>query len=183
MVSSYECRGFTWTLQGQTFTTNVMTIPLGGCGMVLGVQWLDTLGNILWNFNQLRMEFVYQGHKMALRGTTNSEIQWLEGKKLKRMQGKKLNKEVNRVDLSSLKVGDCPGTLLNMVVHELPKERMQFQLQEYEDVIATNTTLLLEKEHEHQIVFKPGKELYIGLTTVVNDIPEGGSIVTKIQVV
>ncbi|GJS25500.1 retrotransposon-related protein [Tanacetum coccineum] len=36
MLSTSTCRGFTWTLQGQNFTSDVMLLPLGGCDMVLG---------------------------------------------------------------------------------------------------------------------------------------------------
>ncbi|GKD69912.1 reverse transcriptase [Tanacetum coccineum] len=38
-------------------------IDCGGCEMVLGVQWLATLGDIVCNFLKLRMEFIYQGRK------------------------------------------------------------------------------------------------------------------------
>lgn len=30
-------------------------IPLGGCDTVLGVQWLRTLGPVLWDFDKLYM--------------------------------------------------------------------------------------------------------------------------------
>ncbi|GKC27067.1 reverse transcriptase [Tanacetum coccineum] len=39
MVSEYMCKGFEWTIQGITYKTGVMIIPLGSCDMVLGVQW------------------------------------------------------------------------------------------------------------------------------------------------
>lgn len=42
----YVCRKFTWRLQGTEFCTDVLLIPLGSCDMVLGVQWLSTLGTI-----------------------------------------------------------------------------------------------------------------------------------------
>nr|GEW71863.1 reverse transcriptase [Tanacetum cinerariifolium] len=63
LLSVSECKGFTWKLKGETFVTDVMLLPLGGCDMVLGIQWLSTLGDIKSNFKDLRMEFVYNNKK------------------------------------------------------------------------------------------------------------------------
>ncbi|XP_074300862.1 uncharacterized protein LOC141632195 [Silene latifolia] len=38
---------FSWQLQGETFQTDIMLVPLGTCDMVLGVQWLSSLGPVL----------------------------------------------------------------------------------------------------------------------------------------
>ena len=46
--------------------------------MVLGIQWLDELGIqwpielglILWDFKNLKIEFIVDGRKFVLRGTT-----------------------------------------------------------------------------------------------------------------
>ncbi|GJV13448.1 reverse transcriptase [Tanacetum coccineum] len=38
LTSSFMCKNFKWTLQGLTFMTDMMIIPLGGCEMVLEVQ-------------------------------------------------------------------------------------------------------------------------------------------------
>ncbi|OMP06305.1 Retroviral aspartyl protease [Corchorus olitorius] len=62
------CKNLPWTLQGSVFVTDVLLLPLGSCDMVLGVQWLETLGDINWNFKELRMEFVVNGKKFMLRG-------------------------------------------------------------------------------------------------------------------
>lgn len=35
--------------------------------MVLGIQWLITLGDIVWNFWQLKLEFTLMGQKVSLR--------------------------------------------------------------------------------------------------------------------
>nr|GEY42794.1 reverse transcriptase [Tanacetum cinerariifolium] len=43
IVSTLICKQFTWQLQGETFVTDSMLVPLGGYEMVLGVQWLATL--------------------------------------------------------------------------------------------------------------------------------------------
>ena len=38
--------------------------------MVLGIQWLAELGLILWDFKNLKMEFIIDGRKFVLKGTT-----------------------------------------------------------------------------------------------------------------
>ncbi|KAG8371220.1 hypothetical protein BUALT_Bualt13G0064900 [Buddleja alternifolia] len=65
--SSYICKGFSWKMQGVQFTADLMTIPLGGCDMVLGVQWLVTMEDINWNFSQLKMAFTAGNKKIVLR--------------------------------------------------------------------------------------------------------------------
>lgn len=80
MISNFMCRGFTWTLQGHTFMSDVLILLMGVCEMVLGIQWLATLGNIQWNFEELSMEFVYKGKKIALRGSTQPVLKWMSGK-------------------------------------------------------------------------------------------------------
>jgi len=64
----YLCRKFTWRLQGTEFCADVLLISLGSCDMVLGVQWLSTLGTIQWNFKTLRMEFFCGNKRHVLRG-------------------------------------------------------------------------------------------------------------------
>ncbi|GKF53365.1 hypothetical protein Tco_0160275, partial [Tanacetum coccineum] len=47
------------------------------CELVLGIKWLSTLGTIQWNFQELRIEFIFQGKKVVLRGTNQSELTWM----------------------------------------------------------------------------------------------------------
>ncbi|GKD40197.1 reverse transcriptase, partial [Tanacetum coccineum] len=63
MISQYKVYDFKWSIQGYQFKTDVMLLPLGGGEMVLGIQWLSTLGNIQWNFHELVMKFMYEGQK------------------------------------------------------------------------------------------------------------------------
>nr|GEW87392.1 hypothetical protein [Tanacetum cinerariifolium] len=75
------------------------------CDMVLGVQWLSTLGDIKMNFQELMMEFKYQGRKVALRGTRKSCLGWMEGSK----------DLAQPAQLSSMVLYVYPSTALNMV--------------------------------------------------------------------
>ncbi|GKC64942.1 retrotransposon-related protein [Tanacetum coccineum] len=78
MICKYMCKGFTWKCRDVEIQSDVMIIPLGGCEMVLGIQWLASRGNILTNFKELKMEFKYKGKRVLLRGTPKSEIQWMQ---------------------------------------------------------------------------------------------------------
>ena len=37
--------------------SDMFSLPLGGCDVVLGAQWLRTLEPILWDFAELWMQF------------------------------------------------------------------------------------------------------------------------------
>ena len=41
---------------------------LGGVDVVLGVQWLQSLGTITFNFQELFMKFSMEGKEVELRG-------------------------------------------------------------------------------------------------------------------
>ncbi|GJZ77167.1 reverse transcriptase [Tanacetum coccineum] len=58
VATTSECKQFKWQLQGVTFCSDVMLLPLVCCDMILGIQWLSTLGDIKCNFKELRMEFM-----------------------------------------------------------------------------------------------------------------------------
>nr|GEX43961.1 hypothetical protein [Tanacetum cinerariifolium] len=80
LISSTMYSNFTWSLQGEKFTTSAMLLPLGGCEMVLGKEWLSTLGDTSCNFKDLRMSFRYNNKVLTLKGTQKATIQWMEGK-------------------------------------------------------------------------------------------------------
>ncbi|KAH0655282.1 hypothetical protein KY285_030164 [Solanum tuberosum] len=63
-----------WLLQGAEFTADFLLLPLGCCGVVLGVQWLLTLGDIKMNFTNLTMKLWYKGRKHLLRGAGNQVL-------------------------------------------------------------------------------------------------------------
>ena len=55
-------------IQGQTFFVQLHVQPLGGCDLVLGTQWLNTLGIINWDFKHLTMGFQYGSNQIVLQG-------------------------------------------------------------------------------------------------------------------
>eukprot|EP00253_Pinus_taeda_P007411 PITA_07411 len=49
-------------------TSPMLSIPMGGVDVVLGVQWLQPLGTISFNFQELFMKFSAEGKEVELRG-------------------------------------------------------------------------------------------------------------------
>ncbi|XP_070038889.1 uncharacterized protein [Nicotiana tomentosiformis] len=65
------CKNMQWLLQGTIFSSDFLLLPLGNVDIVLGVQWLSTLGRILFDIRNRIIEFVYQGNNHVLRGVTS----------------------------------------------------------------------------------------------------------------
>lgn len=43
----YVCKGFTWIFLNTEFTADVLVLPLGSYDLILGIQWLHSLGPII----------------------------------------------------------------------------------------------------------------------------------------
>ena len=46
----------------------MLSIPMGGVDVVLGIQWLQSLGTVAFNFQELFLNFFSQGKEVKLRG-------------------------------------------------------------------------------------------------------------------
>ena len=50
--------------------SHMFAIDMGGCNIVLGAEWLRTLGPILMDFQNLTMQFNQGGHQHKFQGIT-----------------------------------------------------------------------------------------------------------------
>ncbi|XP_056860229.1 uncharacterized protein LOC130508648 [Raphanus sativus] len=85
LITNYKCSDFVWKTQGYEFKSEVRTLRLGFSDLVLGVQWLSTLGPILWDFLNLRMEFKFNGLKHVLRGITPNDSKIISSNSLNKL--------------------------------------------------------------------------------------------------
>ncbi|KAF3641486.1 hypothetical protein FXO38_21615 [Capsicum annuum] len=67
---------------------DMLVLPIRGCNMVLGIQWLATLGDVMWNFRKLRMEFTIMGHKVSLRGIKPPAAKLVQPEKMEKLLAK-----------------------------------------------------------------------------------------------
>jgi hypothetical protein len=58
------CPALPASVQEEPFKLTCYILPLDGFDVVLGVQWLRTLGPILWDFEKLTMTFWSQGRTL-----------------------------------------------------------------------------------------------------------------------
>jgi hypothetical protein len=68
IVSPGKNRDVTIKTQGSIFQVDLYILPLAGCVVVLGIQWLCILGPILWDFVSLTMELTHDNDKCLLKG-------------------------------------------------------------------------------------------------------------------
>ncbi|GJY42186.1 retrotransposon-related protein [Tanacetum coccineum] len=157
LLSNSKCKDFEWQLQGETFVADMMVLPLGGCEMVLGIQWLSTLGDIKCNFKQLKMEFIYNKRRMVLRGTSKASVQWMEGKR----QDKEVV-SVENAELLMLSVYPNTGPQLLNLQSESATAQIDTALEEvvqnYADVFDIPTELPPRRTHDHKIPLQEGTQ-------------------------
>jgi hypothetical protein len=79
VTSPGKCSDLSLRMQGTEFVVGLYILPMAGCDVVLGIQWLKLLGPILWDFATLSMEFVYARQKCALKGLQQDKPWVLEG--------------------------------------------------------------------------------------------------------
>ena len=56
-----------FTIQGASFAADLFIMPLAGFDVVLGAQWLGTLGPVTWDFTARTMSFQHQGATVLWR--------------------------------------------------------------------------------------------------------------------
>ncbi|KAJ8772223.1 hypothetical protein K2173_027400 [Erythroxylum novogranatense] len=66
--SSGICKGAPIELGSSIFTVDLFVLQLKGFDLVLGVNWLATLGPILWDFYLMWMSFFVNGKQVDLKG-------------------------------------------------------------------------------------------------------------------
>jgi hypothetical protein len=70
VVCTGICRVVHIFIYSEEFVIDLFVIPLEGYDMVLGVQWLRTLGLILWDLAHTHMNFWHDDHRIVWQGTT-----------------------------------------------------------------------------------------------------------------
>ncbi|XP_022042420.1 uncharacterized protein LOC110945092 [Helianthus annuus] len=152
-------KGFSWIMQGIQFTADVYVMPLGGCDLVLGVQWFTTLGSIKMNYNDRTIAFKFNGQKVVLRGQYGRKFSQITKGSLKKM-------ELQRAELSMVQVCAIEGysTNTSMVLQKTQQSKEQQQqlqklLEDFKDVFQDLKSLPPSRgQYDHRIPLKQGTD-------------------------
>jgi hypothetical protein len=67
---SGKCHNINLTMGEYVMNSPMISIPMGGANFVLGVQWLQSLGTMNFNFQEIFMKFSLEGKEIELSGIT-----------------------------------------------------------------------------------------------------------------
>ena len=68
MNCSRKCHNIKLTMGEYVLNIPMLSILMGGADVVLGVQWLQYLGMIAFNFQEIFLKFFLEGKEVKLRG-------------------------------------------------------------------------------------------------------------------
>ncbi|KAL4347696.1 hypothetical protein GQ457_17G018840 [Hibiscus cannabinus] len=142
MKTMGECKAIDWMVQGTRFSADFLVLPLKNCDMVLGVQWLSQLGNIKWNFAELKMTFQYAGREVEWTGLQSGSLQLIESKECSKLL--KGNKSPWTAAIWMLKA----QLEIKSSGEKTPRE-LQTLLQQFSDVFDEPQGLPPDRGHDH----------------------------------
>ena len=64
---SRNCHNINLSMGEYVLNSPMLSIPMGGVDVVLGVQWLQSFGTISFNFQEIFMKFSSEGKEVELR--------------------------------------------------------------------------------------------------------------------
>ncbi|RVW25194.1 Transposon Tf2-11 polyprotein [Vitis vinifera] len=150
------CSDFRWKMQGQEFIAEVYVLPLETYDLILGTQWLATLGDISWNFNTLQMGFELNGKPYLLQGKNKLQERmspWADKLKgLVEQPGLFAIQDLSDATLWAIQLAE--NTHLEETLTPQQQEELQKMLQAFADVFEEPTGLPPVRDYDHQIDLK-----------------------------
>eukprot|EP00253_Pinus_taeda_P028905 PITA_28905 len=138
---SGKCHNIKLSMGEYGLTSPMLSIPMGGADVVLGVQWLQSLGTIAFNFQELFIKFSTEGKEVELRG--------IAGK-----PGKIISSNV----MTKLLKKDQGGVIAQLCSLDVSTSESSISpdLQKFSKVFETPKSLPPIRDHDHAIHLIPG---------------------------
>ncbi|CAJ2679667.1 unnamed protein product [Trifolium pratense] len=141
------CEELGFSIQDVKFQQHFFIMELGGSEMVLGMDWLASLGNIEANFGNLCLKWEVQGNKYMIQGDPsmcNSQVNW-------RTLLKAISKEGMGFYVHEVQAENQSNHGINSDWEEV--------IVRFEEVFNMPTGLPPPREHDHAIVLQPGASI------------------------
>eukprot|EP00253_Pinus_taeda_P003917 PITA_03917 len=142
---SRKCHNIKLSMGEYVLTSPMLSIPMGGVDVVLGVQWLQSLGTINFNFQELFMKFSVEGKEVELRVILG-----------------KLGNIISFNGMTKLLKKEQRGVLVELCLLDVPTSEssispdLQKVLDNHSKVFETPKGLPPIRDHDHAIHMIPG---------------------------
>jgi hypothetical protein len=140
-----RCENVCLQIGDYNLKSHMFAIVMGGCDIVLGVEWLRTLGPILMDFQNLTMQFDQGGHKHKFQGITAGSPEIISSHRMEKL----LKKDHSGViaQLHAIQATEIPP---------VPQD-LQARLAKHQTVFSTPQGLPPSHGvHDHSIPLVPG---------------------------
>ncbi|XP_075092058.1 uncharacterized protein LOC142172173 [Nicotiana tabacum] len=146
LMSYHSCPSFKWKIHGIEFEHKLRLLDVGGCDMVLGVDWIRKHNPVLFDFIGYRLQVSVNGKRVELKGfSEEGQLQAMTASGVKQLLKKG---QVIWAHLFSISAKEVKVTA------ELPEE-IRLVLQGFLKVFAEPKTLPPRKDHDYSIPLKP----------------------------
>ncbi|XP_062118280.1 uncharacterized protein LOC133831890 [Humulus lupulus] len=154
LLCSKICHGVELILQGHQFSVDLYILPIWGLDVVLGMQWLQTLGPCIHDHKALTMEFNWQGKTVKLAGSAdiaNNSLMFTQFHALLRDGEIREAYRITAIIEEQIETNPPFSTWLE----KLPAESIEI-IQEFQDVFSEPTTLPPFRNVDHIIFLEQG---------------------------
>ncbi|GKE03848.1 putative unclassified retrotransposon protein, partial [Tanacetum coccineum] len=145
MVCTGRVKDLTIVIQGYTITTDFFVLPVAACPIVLGVQWLKTLGPIETDFEKLTLGFRLAGSSHKLQGLKMSELTALKSHECMGLNGTAMLLQISPI-------------IDNPLPDHTPCPPVQSVLFEFADIFQEPKGLPPRRFQDHSIPLLPGSQ-------------------------
>ncbi|PWA91318.1 Ty3/gypsy retrotransposon protein [Artemisia annua] len=142
------CRQVVLTLHDLQVIDDFYPLELGSTDMILGIKWLQTLGDMTVNWKELRMSFVKDGKNVTIKGDSGLSRTLVSLKSMVRSLQKE--KKGFLVEMKQLDETPTMATTTETLFD------IGGLLSDYDDVFNLPSGLPPRRDHEHSIVLKDG---------------------------
>lgn len=148
------CRAEELVVQKHKFKVDLFVLPMAEANLVLGIQWLKTLGPITTDYSVPYMEFMVGGSLVRWMGNN-----WLEESPLSGGELKRLNIEVVGAFLFSFTLCSERGKVVEVSDTARTSSAMADVLTRYSDVFKEPDQLPPKRDRDHRIMLEENSKV------------------------
>lgn len=135
-------------LQGYNCANDYYILPVTGCEIVLGASWLKSLGDILWNFETMKMKFTVSQQEYCLQGELSSESKVIGCKAMTRLLRNEKEAMLIQVQATGVKLPS-----------QKPPANIKRLMEKYAELFEAPTSLPPARQQDHNIELLPNTPL------------------------